>query len=272
MQTPLWAALLIGQAGAVVPPPMAPVSRWNVEYGEKICVVSRGYGGSADPIIVGFRPTPFGDSMQGVVLGKRSQLGKQGQFDIVLEVPGRELPLEGKSFGTRVYLPGSDVAVMTYNIPRATFDALVDASVFTVRPKIGPTISVALGMGKPLIAALQKCEVSLLEHLGYDAQKIAAVVTRAEGEKPTEWINSDDYPISSLNRGDQGVVTVAWTISPTGRISACKIIETSGSADLDKATCDAILRRGRYCRPALDAAGKPVESYATRRVMWSTPR
>lgn len=133
---------------------MTPVSRWNVEYADKMCVVSRGYGDPAAPIIVGFKPTPFGESMQAVVLGKREKLGKEGRFELTVEVPGRNLPLDDKLFGTRVYFPKSENAVLTYYISRTTFDAMVDAQVLTVRPKMGPAISVALGMGKPLIAAL----------------------------------------------------------------------------------------------------------------------
>ncbi|KQM85995.1 hypothetical protein ASE67_08960 [Sphingomonas sp. Leaf23] len=268
----LVSTLLLGQASAPAAPPMTPVNRWNVEYAEKMCVVSRGYGDPAAPVTIGFKPTPFGETMQAVILGKRDRLGKEGRFELTLEAPGRDLPLDGKPMGTRVYFPKSDDAVLTYYISRATFDAMVDAPVFTVRPKTGPAVSVALGMGKPLVAALRKCEVSLLEHLGYDPAKIAAVVTRAEGEKPAEWISYTDYPSSALNRRAQGVATIAWTISTTGRVSDCKIVETSGSDDLDKASCDAILRRGRYLGPALDASGKAVESYSTSRVMWSIPR
>ncbi|WP_242116102.1 energy transducer TonB [Sphingomonas lacusdianchii] len=271
MRLLLSAALLIGQGGVATPPPLlAPASRWTVEYAEKMCVVARGYGDPAHPIFVAFKPTPFGEFMQAVVLGNRAQLGKEGWFDLTLEAPGRAF--DKKQSGTRLYFPEGDRAVLTFYISRAEFEGLVDAPTFTVRPKNGPVISVALAMTKALLPALKKCEVDLMQRFGYDPEKVAAVVTRAEGERPGEWINQDDYPASSLSKGEQGVVVIAWTIAANARVTDCKVIQSSGSNDLDKAACDAILRRGRYLRPALDAAGKPVESYSTRRVMWQLPR
>lgn len=269
MRLLLSAALLFGPSSAT-PPPLPPASRWTVEYAEKMCVVARGYGDPAHPVVIAFKPTPFGEFMQSVILGSRAQLGKEGWFDLTLEAPGRTF--DKKQTGTRVYFPEGDKAVLTFYISRAEFEGLVDAPTFTVRPKNGPVVSVTLAMSKALLPALKKCEVDLMEQFGYDPAKVAAVVTRAEGERPAEWINQDDYPASSLSKHEQGAVVIAWTIAANARVTDCKVIESSGSNDLDKAACGAILRRGRYLRPALDAAGKPVESYATRRVMWQLPR
>lgn len=270
MRLLLPAALLIGQASAGTAPPLAPVGRWTVDYAEKMCVVSRSYGDPAYPIIVAFKPTPFGEFMQSVILGSRVQLGKEGWLDLTLEAPGRTF--DKKQPGTRVYFPKGDKAVLTFYISRSEFEGLVDAPTFTVRPKSGPVISVGLAMTEALLPALKKCEVDLMEQFGYDPEKVAAVVTRAEGERPGDWINYDDYPSSALSKHEHGNVVIAWTIAANARVTDCKVIESSGSNDLDKAACGAILRRGRYFRPALDAAGNPVESYSTRRVLWQLPR
>lgn len=263
------AALLLAPSTAT-PPPLAPAGRWTVEYAEKRCIVARGYGDPTHPIIIAFKPTPFGEFIQSVILGNRAQLGKEGLLDLTLEAPGRTF--DKKQTGTRVYFPEGDKAALTFYISRAEFEGLVDVPSFTVRPGNGPTVSVALAMNEALLPALEKCEVNLMEQLGYDPEKVAAVVTRAEGERPAEWITQDDYPASSMSKREQGAVVIAWTIAADARVTDCKVIESSGSNDLDKAACSAILRHGRYRRPALDAAGKPVESYATRRVMWLSPR
>ncbi len=63
---------------------------------------------------------------------------------------------------------------------------------------------------------------------------------------------------------------IGWTIGTDGRAVDCRVLKTSGVPDLDQASCRALVKRARY-RPALDAMGKPVESYGTRNVQWLLP-
>ncbi|WP_294322025.1 energy transducer TonB [uncultured Sphingomonas sp.] len=267
MRTIMLAAMLVGQAGGA-DAPLKPVRSWNMEYADSMCVAARAYGDPAAPITIAFKPTPFGDVLQGVVLGTKKQLGRQARVKIDLLVSGRELG-EQQS-GTRVHFPNEDRAAITFYFSREAFESLVGASTFTVRAAGSPTISVALSMGKPVLAALRTCETDLLQHFGYDPVKIAAIAKRAEGANAAQWITNDDYPTSALNGNRQGVSFIGWTVSPSGRISDCRVLRSSGTPDLDKAACEAIQKRGRY-RPALDAAGNPVESYSTRNVRWLLP-
>ncbi len=77
-----------------------------------------------------------------------------------------------------------------------------------------------------------------------------------------------DYPPAALRAGEQGVVGVELTVTPQGRVSACRITRSSGSASLDYGTCRAYTSFGRF-RPATDAAGNPVEGLWTTEVAWS---
>lgn len=262
------AAVLAGQAGGVDAPPLKPVRSWNIEYADSMCVAARAYGDPAAPIVIAFKPTPFGDMLQGVVLGTKKQLGRQARVQIELAVSGHELG--EKQDGTRVHFPNEDRAVLTFYLARDQLESLVGASTFSIRASGSAPISVALAMGKPVLAALRTCESNLLQHFGYDPAKIAAIAEKAQGIDPAQWLSSDDYPMSALNAARQGVSFIGWTISPGGRVSNCRVLQSSGTPELDKAACDAIQRRGRY-RPALDAAGNPVESYSTRNVRWSLP-
>lgn len=268
MRTILLAAVLAGQVGGADAPPLKAVRSWNMEYGDSMCVAARAYGDPVAPITIAFKPTPFGDMLQGVVLGPKKQLGRQARVKIDLMVSGRELGEQQN--GMRVHFPDEDRAAITFYFSREEFESLVGAPTFTVRASGSPTISVALSMGKPVLAALRTCETDLLQHFGYDPAKIAMIAKQAEGASPAQWITNDDYPPSVLNEHKQGVSFIGWTISPVGRISDCRILRSSGTPALDKAACDAIQKRGRY-RPALDAAGKPVESYSTRQIRWQLP-
>ncbi|MBY8823214.1 TonB family protein [Sphingomonas colocasiae] len=91
----------------------------------------------------------------------------------------------------------------------------------------------------------------------------------AKGD-PARWITNDDYPVAAIRARAEGVSSIAWTIDVDGRAIDCKVVRSSGNADLDAAACAALTRRARYS-PALDEAGDPVRSTGQRDVGWKLP-
>lgn len=79
-------------------------------------------------------------------------------------------------------------------------------------------------------------------------------------------ISEDDYPDASRRAEEQGVTRVSYTIDATGKVSACNVTQSSGSARLDEATCKIIMRRFRFNPATRD--GQPVESTKTQPVRW----
>ncbi|GAA0665553.1 TonB family protein [Sphingomonas insulae] len=84
---------------------------------------------------------------------------------------------------------------------------------------------------------------------------------------PARWIVADDYPVSALRANVEGVVSIAWTVGSDGLVTDCVATASSGHADLDRAACNAIARRGRY--PAVEISAKP--RVFERRVVWQIP-
>jgi protein TonB len=99
------------------------------------------------------------------------------------------------------------------------------------------------------------------------------VVSKAAGAKgdPAQWITNDDYPPSSIRAEEEGTTAIKWTINGQGRVENCVVTSSSGSPALDQAACRALQRRGRYT-PATDAAGNPIATTSSRRVVWKLPR
>lgn len=87
---------------------------------------------------------------------------------------------------------------------------------------------------------------------------------------PSNWITTDDYPSRALREEREGVTVVAFEINTEGRVENCRVTSSSGSPDLDEATCRNLVRRARYT-PAKDAAGNAMTSSDTRRVRWQMP-
>jgi protein TonB len=89
----------------------------------------------------------------------------------------------------------------------------------------------------------------------------------ANGEMRTLF-SADDYPAEAQVRGEEGTVRAKLDIDTRGRVSKCSIIQSSGHASLDEATCQILRRRARFT-PARDVDGKAVpDSVTTPPVVW----
>lgn len=101
----------------------------------------------------------------------------------------------------------------------------------------------------------------------------APTISKAAGAKgnPADWITNDDYPEDARLAEAQGTTRIRWDIGTNGRVENCTVTASSGNAQLDRAACAALTRRGRYT-PALDQNGQPIRvTGQTRGVRWVLP-
>jgi protein TonB len=90
---------------------------------------------------------------------------------------------------------------------------------------------------------------------------------RAKGDVRS-LITADDYPTSSIRNGETGSVRAQLAIGLDGRVTGCSILDSSGSAALDAATCRVLKSRARFT-PARNGDGATVtDSYTTPRITW----
>ncbi len=87
---------------------------------------------------------------------------------------------------------------------------------------------------------------------------------------PGMWANTNDYPSKALQNELEGTTGFSVTVGPDGRVTECQIVASSGSPDLDQATCMNVTRRARF-DPALDLSGKPISGRYQNRVRWQIP-
>ncbi|HWI85130.1 MAG TPA: TonB family protein [Sphingomonas sp.] len=99
------------------------------------------------------------------------------------------------------------------------------------------------------------------------------VISQAAAAKgnPQSWVTTDDYPPAALREEREGRVVIAWTINEAGRVENCRVTSSSGSPDLDEASCRLVTRRGRYS-PAKDQSGNPIKSSDSRPFRWVIPK
>ena len=79
-------------------------------------------------------------------------------------------------------------------------------------------------------------------------------------------MSDSDYPMKAKRFGLQGIVQMAITVGPDGRISRCAIHRSSGTPELDARSCAIATERFRF-HPAL-RKGVPVEDQAIVPMEW----
>lgn len=83
---------------------------------------------------------------------------------------------------------------------------------------------------------------------------------------PSQWATSNDYPSRALREEKTGTTTFRVKIGENGNVESCSIVSSSGTPELDDATCKNVTRRARF--------RKPSEGYGdtyTNRVRWVIP-
>lgn len=92
------------------------------------------------------------------------------------------------------------------------------------------------------------------------------------GAKPRNiesWFSYDDYPDAAVKAGEQGYVTVSFSIGLDGRMADCTVVRSSGYPRLDAIPCKVLTKRARFT-PAKDATGAPMATRGTTSMSFYT--
>jgi protein TonB len=124
-----------------------------------------------------------------------------------------------------------------------------------------------------LVALASACSspCPVLADPGLGARHPAAAATGAQARYPlSSYVARADYPAAALRNREQGRVGFALGIGADGRVNACRITASSGSAALDGTTCRIMRSRPRYT-PARDARGVAVPDVDVGEISWTLP-
>lgn len=81
----------------------------------------------------------------------------------------------------------------------------------------------------------------------------------------------DAYPTQAMREGRQGRVNFTVHLNSDGLVTACEITLSSGSADLDQATCAITQKRARF-KPAIDDDGHAMDGVFSSTFNWVIPK
>lgn len=85
-----------------------------------------------------------------------------------------------------------------------------------------------------------------------------------------QWFGPDNYPKEAIRAGRQGRVVVALQLDAAGNVLSCSVDETSGTTNLDTATCEIAVAHLHF-DPATDHQGRRIASVYKLPVRWVLP-
>lgn len=74
---------------------------------------------------------------------------------------------------------------------------------------------------------------------------------------PAGWIGPNDFRDTAYASVRGAVISFRLDVSDHGLATACAILQSSGSPQVDSAACKALMSRARF-KPGRDAEGKPT--------------
>lgn len=97
-----------------------------------------------------------------------------------------------------------------------------------------------------------------------------AVRGAAPKGSPGSWVSDRDYPSAAIREEREGLTRFRLTIGTDGRVTGCEITGSSGSADLDAATCTKVSSRAHFV-PAMGTDGLPMTGNYSGSIRWVLP-
>ena len=242
-----------------------PVGKWLVDYGEHMCILQHGYGTADRSYTLGFRPWPLSTSVEVVALMPRDvRAPEEGDAEVTLNPSGTKV--QGH------FVSAVDAAkrqrIVVARMHMEDYTLLRDAESVTLTFGKAAPLTLAVPKAKIAVAALEKCQQQTIAALGADPAEIARIAEKATPQTSQErWFSAETYPAEARRRREQGRVVSFIAISGDGRVSDCKVIDSSRSEALDAATCPGFIKRSSW-KPARDAQGQPVASHQVMVVNW----
>ena len=259
-------AILFGHAIATAAPPPLPMALtgpWNVEFADKMCLLSRPYGKNGGTNLI--KPAMLGNDLEIIVTKATSAIGVSRSGKVALSIDGKaslaESYFSAYSTGTRrllrIWIKEDKIA-----LPDVRGSLYIEAKSEGRHAFAIPGIEQALPV-------LSTCLEQLRTAYKISNTDLAAIATKPEANLPS-FFSTDDYPREALVNSQIGTVGVLIWIEATGRVSTCEVVESSASPVLERTTCNILTKRAEFS-PARDAAGRAIRAPKFSRIRWELP-
>lgn len=262
MIAPIFAVALVA---APLPEPLQGVGPWTVEFAETLCGLGKSYATPGGPVMLAVKAPLVGRDYGIFVVRPGGAATVATWHEAFIVKPGGA---KVGPFPLQAFTSASKRRVARFSIDAEKYVLAEDGGTLTL--DLGPegTFSFAVPHLPRALAKLEECTKGLRKELGIDQAVVDRVAIEAKSIGLT--FKANDYPEDALRQGLQGTVGVLAFVGIDGRVTGCKVIESSGSPSLDSQTCAVLERRARY-KPATDANGAKLPAPIYSRTRWVLP-
>lgn len=252
-------------------PPLAPSSKWEVDYAPTECRLRRAFGEGSEQMLLQLSRYDLHDQLEMALAGPHiPATDDNGPVSVatstVAAVPG----IQAQGFAGTGKVPGSLRFRPDVDLPKA-----LRSDVAAGRPTMlginfvrRYAVRLDLGSMKGPLAALDKCFDDLITSWGLDPVQQRQLKSGPEPlESPLRWFRPDDYPAGLSRMGLGGAVIIRLLVGADGGVQKCEVTKSGGDKAFQDATCEAATKRAKF-RPAIGPDGQPAASVWIKRINW----
>lgn len=268
---------------------LEPQSPWSMDFGDTRCRLARLFGEEDDKHIVIFDQFGPGNAFL-LTLAGSSYSQFKGREDVWTHFNSEQQPFKNEAYMGDLGSYGEALVFSSSSLTERQTDAEEEPSAAPEQPdspaleqldvetaKAARFVHVRQGdrevrlrtgpMGDAF-TLLNQCTQGLIESWGLDADAHLTM------QRLPEWLNEKQiakkiarrYPERALMNGESGVVNLRVKVSETGSVTECVVENVTETRILQSPACET-MRRARF-EPALDAEGKPMESFYQTRITY----
>ncbi len=251
--------------------PLAPATKWQMDYAPSECRLLRTFGEGKGQTTLQLSRLDVNDVLEMALAGPRIPVTDENlpavvSTSTVAQVPG----MTARGFAAGVGAPGSLRFRPDKDLPAALRSDVAAGQPTRLGVNFARRYAMQLDVGpmKAPLAALDKCMDDLITRWGLNP---AEQRQRKSAPEPVgnvaDWFKADDYP-AALNRGGAvGAVVMRLVVAADGSVKDCAVAKAGGDKVFEDLTCRLATLRGKF-RPAIGPGGQPIASVWIQRVTW----
>jgi hypothetical protein len=154
---------------------LEPIQNWVLDYREDQCLASRDYGSAADPVTLGIRPAPNGQTYE--LMAARRGSGPEFATEKKGSVDFGNGPINAWLLNYGGALTKADV--MQFRISALEMRQALTAKTVTLRESGRPQLSFTLAAMPALLKGMQECTADLQQHWNMGEREKVIATRRA---------------------------------------------------------------------------------------------